>query len=96
VADSERADIAWRKSMASVSQGDCVEVAFAEEAVLVRNSQDPFGPMLSFSYSEWAAFLTGARRGEFDAPDIYLSAKFLRSRRPVPNRTRMFLLHSSS
>jgi hypothetical protein len=65
VADSDRADIAWRKSTASAS-GDCVEVAFAQEAVLVRNSQEPLGLTLSFSYSEWTAFLTGARRGEFD------------------------------
>jgi hypothetical protein len=67
VADSERASIVWRKSMASGSNGDCVEVACTTEAVLVRNSQDPSGPQLSFSYSEWAAFLIGARLGEFDA-----------------------------
>lgn len=67
MADSERADIVWRKSTASGPNGDCVEIAFTAEAVLVRNSQDPIGPKLSFSYSEWAAFLTGARRGEFDA-----------------------------
>ncbi len=66
MADSERASIVWRKSMASQAHGDCVEVAFTAEAVLVRNSQDPSGPQLSFSYSEWAAFLTGAQRGEFD------------------------------
>jgi len=67
VADSGRADIGWRKSTDSAS-GDCVEIAFTTEAVLVRNSQDPLGPKLSFSYSEWTAFLAGARRGEFDAP----------------------------
>lgn len=72
MADSERADIAWRKSTASQSAGDCVEVSFTEEAVLVRRSQHPLGPRLSFSYSEWAAFLTGARRGEFDVPDMDL------------------------
>jgi Domain of unknown function (DUF397) len=72
VADSERADIAWRKSTASGSNGDCVEVAFTE-TVLVRNSRDPHGPKLSFSYSEWAAFMIGARLGEFDAGDAGLS-----------------------
>lgn len=65
MADSERADIAWRKSTTSGSNGDCVEVALVE-TVLVRNSRDPDGPMLSFSYPEWNAFLTGARHGEFD------------------------------
>lgn len=63
--ESER-PIVWRKSTSSQGAGDCVEVALTVEAVLVRNSQDPSGPQLSFSYSEWAAFLTGARGGEFD------------------------------
>ena len=66
MADSERASNVWRKSTASGGSGDCVEVAFTTEAVYVRNSQDPSGPQLTFSYSEWAAFLTGAQRGEFD------------------------------
>lgn len=66
MADSERADIRWRKSVASGSNGDCVEVAFTDKSVLMRNSQYPLGPQLSFSYSEWTAFLTGVRQGEFD------------------------------
>jgi hypothetical protein len=45
-----------------------VEVAFADDAVLVRHSQDSSGPVLSFSHSEWKAFLAGARNGEFDLP----------------------------
>jgi uncharacterized protein DUF397 len=65
VADSERAQVVWRKSMASAGSGDCVEVAFTKESVLLRNSQDPSGPLLTFSHSEWAAFLTGVHRGEF-------------------------------
>lgn len=58
---------AWRKSSES-GDGDCVEVAFAEEGVLVRHSRNPSGPVLSFSHSEWAAFLSGTRNGEFDLP----------------------------
>jgi hypothetical protein len=92
VADSERADIAWQKSTVSANTGDCVEIAFTPEAVFVRNSRDPRGPRLSFSYSEWAAFLTGARRGEFDAPgsDLFLLAS------AAPNRTWTFLLFLQS
>jgi hypothetical protein len=37
--------------------------------VRVRHSQDPLGAMLSFSHSEWRAFLAGARDGEFDLPE---------------------------
>jgi hypothetical protein len=42
-------------------------VAFDGDAVHMRHSQDPSGPVLTFSLAEWAAFLTGVRRGEFDA-----------------------------
>jgi hypothetical protein len=74
VSDSERADITWRKSTAS-GGGDCVEVAFTEGAVLVRKSQDPLGPKLSFSRSEWIAFLAGTQRGEFDLPGADLRGR---------------------
>ena len=75
MADSERADIAWQKSTVSGGNGDCVEIAFTPEAVFVRNSRDPQGPRLSFSYSEWGAFLEGAQHGEFDLPssDLFYS-----------------------
>lgn len=63
--ESERADLVWQKSTAS-GAGDCVEVAFNEAAVLVRSSRQPSGPVLSFTVSEWDAFLAGARNGEFD------------------------------
>jgi len=66
VTDSQRAEIVWRKSLASGANGDCVEVAFTDASVLVRHSHDPLGPRLSFSYSEWSAFLTGILHGEFD------------------------------
>jgi hypothetical protein len=64
VADSEQTYIIWRKSTTSGS-GNCVEVAFADESVLVRHSRDPLGSVLSFSRQEWMAFLDGASRGEF-------------------------------
>lgn len=64
--DSEQAGILWRKSTAS-NPSECAEVAFVRESVLMRHSQDPSGPVLTFSQAEWAAFLTGVRRGEFDA-----------------------------
>lgn len=67
MADTERTHVTWRRSTASGS-GNCVEVAFDDESVLVRNSRDPVGPVLSFSAEEWVAFLEGANKGEF-APD---------------------------
>jgi Domain of unknown function (DUF397) len=69
VTDPASPDGVWRKSQASnPNGGECVEVAFAEHAVLVRHSHDPAGPVLSFSHPEWTAFLAGARNGEFDLP----------------------------
>jgi hypothetical protein len=55
----------WRKSAKSGVNG-CVEVAFVDDGVAVRNSRDPAGPVLEFSLVEWQAFLLGVRKGEFD------------------------------
>jgi len=64
VTDSEQPDIAWHKSSASGSGGsNCLEVAAVDQSVLVRNSRDPLGAVLSFSCQQWAAFLEGVRNG---------------------------------
>jgi uncharacterized protein DUF397 len=65
VADSEQPPLSWRKSTVSES-GNCAEVAFDGDVVRMRQSQDPSGPVLTFSLAEWVAFLTGVRGGEFD------------------------------
>ena len=65
---AESADGVWLKSKASQVDGNCVEIAVGAGVVRVRNSQDPHGPVLSFSHAEWRAFLVGARDGEFDVP----------------------------
>ena len=65
MADAERAGIVWRKSLTS-GTGNCVEIAFTDDSVLMRNSRNPHGPELSVSYSAWTAFLTGVRHGRFD------------------------------
>lgn len=57
--------VSWKKATASQSE-NCVEVCLDLEAVLVRDSKDITGPTLTFTRAEWAAFLTGARAGEFD------------------------------
>lgn len=55
----------WRKSTHS-SDGQCVEVAFADGAVGVRNSNNPAAGMVEFTPGEWSAFLKGVRSNEFD------------------------------
>ena len=55
----------WLKSSAS-DPNSCVEVRFIEDAVQVRDSKDPEGPVLTFTNLEWEAFLAGVRFQEFD------------------------------
>jgi hypothetical protein len=63
---SSRTVLAWRKSTAS-GDGACVEVApLPDGGVAVRDSKDPGGPVLRYTPLEFAAFLQGARAGEFD------------------------------
>jgi hypothetical protein len=48
----------------------CVEVAIAGDVIGIRDSKDNGrGPVLAFTRDEWAAFLGGARSGEFDLPE---------------------------
>jgi hypothetical protein len=56
---------AWRKSTRSGNNG-CVEVAFVEDHVGVRDSKDRGGPVLVFTAHEWEAFVGGVRTGEFE------------------------------
>lgn len=57
----------WRKSSASNSSGSCVEVAALPDGqVAVRNSRYPAGPALIYRPAEMAAFVAGAKNGEFD------------------------------
>ena len=58
---------AWMKSSRSTGNGACVEVKSpAVESVVVRDSKDPQGPVLTFSPDEWSAFVTDVDGGSFD------------------------------
>lgn len=57
----------WQKSGRSESNG-CVEVAFVDNQVAVRDSKHREGPVLVFTPVEWEAFLGGVSDGQFRLP----------------------------
>lgn len=62
-------EVAFHKSSQSGPWTDnCVEVGTCDCGVLVRDSKDQSGPVLTFTRAEWDAFVAGAKAGEFDLP----------------------------
>ncbi|GAA3459862.1 DUF397 domain-containing protein [Saccharothrix longispora] len=51
----------WFKSSHSANNGSCVEVAFAGDGVLARDSKDPAAGRLSFPFAAWARLLRSTR-----------------------------------
>ncbi len=70
----DRADgqdtVAWRKSSYSRSCGNCVEIAWRQEAdavsIMVRDSKMPSQEPLAFTPGEWAVFLGRVKAGDCD------------------------------
>jgi hypothetical protein len=59
--------VRWTKSQHSNPNGACVEVApLTGGDIAMRNSRFPEGPALIYTPAEIAAFVAGAKDGEFD------------------------------
>ena len=58
-------DLDWIKAKASLEQHACVELAVDGPGIVLRNSRD-IQVQLHFTYAEIAAFIAGAKAGEFD------------------------------
>jgi hypothetical protein len=64
---TELSGVTWQKSRHSNPNGACVEVAHLPGGgIAMRNSRFPDGPALIYTPTEIAAFLAGAKDGEFD------------------------------
>jgi Domain of unknown function (DUF397) len=64
--DNGDAQSRWRISSESKEE-TCVEVLLGEVEVVVRHSKRPEGARIVFSKAEWAAFVLGVKKNEFDA-----------------------------
>ena len=60
-------DTPWIKASRSASSGDCVEMRGHAGDVEIRDTKaQGSGPVLGVSKAEFAAWLEGAKRGDFD------------------------------
>jgi len=67
MADHDETADGWHKSSSS-GDGACVEVRMAPEMVHVRDTKNRDEAVLNFTHTEWCAFVSGVRLGEFDVP----------------------------
>jgi hypothetical protein len=58
---SQMPHLRWRKAVASLSNGECVEVASSMGRVAVRDSKNPDGEVLLYSAGAWRSFLYKAK-----------------------------------
>jgi hypothetical protein len=57
--------LSWRVAR-NCNGGNCIRVAPIAEMIVIGDSKNPDGPLLSYSHAEWAAFVEGVRQGDFD------------------------------
>ncbi|WP_346042073.1 DUF397 domain-containing protein [Actinomadura chokoriensis] len=56
----------WRKSSASGSDSNCVEVAALDASVLVRDSRDHSAGVIALGRTQWNALMDAVRGGDLD------------------------------
>jgi len=58
-------DLKWRKARRSANNGACVELAPVSGQILVRDSMDPEGPVLTYPVHIFRSFLDIAKKDAF-------------------------------
>jgi len=58
-------DLAWRVAR-NCDGGSCIRVASSAGMIVIGDTKNPRGPVLSYTRAEWDAFVTGIRQGDFD------------------------------
>jgi hypothetical protein len=56
----------WIKASASAQGGNCVQMRRLASRIEIRDSKHPDGPVLHFTDAEFAAWVDGAKKAEFD------------------------------
>jgi len=56
----------WVRASRCHTSSCCVEARLDNGDTLVRQSQDPSGPVLRFSAQEWTEFIDAVKRDEFN------------------------------
>jgi|tagenome__1003787_1003787.scaffolds.fasta_scaffold14639285_1 hypothetical protein len=57
--------VQWIKAASCATYGNCVELACDGDMIAIRDSKDPQA-VQRYTFAEFAAFLDGAKKGEFD------------------------------
>ena len=58
-------NLTWRVAR-DCDGGSCIRVAPSAGMILIGDSKNPDGLVLSYTRAEWDAFVRGIRRGDFD------------------------------
>jgi hypothetical protein len=57
--------ITWKVAR-RCNSATCIRVASQNDQILIGDSKNPSGPVLSYTRDEWNAFVEGIRYGDFD------------------------------
>lgn len=58
-------ELNWRVAL-TCSGGECIRVASQGDEIVIGDSKNPNGPVLTYSRTEWHAFVGGIRQGIFE------------------------------